>query len=282
MTEEEILNEIEVEFKGKLPDLSIPENKEKFEALQQVVLNFILTFQKEELFIYMGSRDENKCIAQHIAEIPQGINYFEDWFNKGLLNFATNILTTLQSTIDKDKIYLSFAHLLDSKDLDLFFKNSKFDKNEEQVLSSMLSSFLADPELDRLLQALSCIYVGLNSSAKSLLKLWIQGLWFDGDDIQKVLDKAKAISAIKEHSSKAGKKGAVPRWEAKGKTEKHAIDLMLKGKYKNASQATDKIKDDVIIYGKSVGWVFASESIQAPKTIYNWLRKYIKKENYKF
>ena len=138
----------------------------------------------------------------------------------GLLNFATNILNTLQSTIVKDKVYLSFAHLLDSKNLEVFFDSSKFSEAEEKQLSSMLSPSLVNPELDLLLQALSCIYVGLDNSAKSLLKLWIQALWFDGEDVQKIIDKAKAISAIKEHSSKAGKLGAKTRWSAKEKTKK--------------------------------------------------------------
>ena len=281
MTEEEILSEIEVEFKDQFPDLSISDNQENFNAFQQVLLNFILPFQREELFIYMNSRKENKCIAQHIAEVPQGIGYFEDWFNQGLLNFATNILNTLQSTIAKDQIYLSFAHLLDSKNLELFFKHSKFNKDEEKQLSSMLSPSLTNPELDLFLQALSCIYVGLDNSAKSLLKLWIQALWFDGDDIQKILDKAKAILVIKEHSSKAGKQGAKIRWNAREKTEHFSIECMLSGTYKNSSQAADKIAEDVILYGSSIGFNFTS-NFQAQRTIYNWLLKYVKKENYKF
>jgi hypothetical protein len=273
MTEDEILSELETEFKDKIPDLSILENQENLDALQQVLLNFILPFQKEELFIYMSSREDNKCIAQHIAEIPQGIGYFEDWFNQGLLNFATNILNTLQSTIAKDKVYLSFAHLLDSKDLDLFFKKSKFKKDEEQQLSNMLSDFLAEPELDLFLQALSCIYVGLNNSAKSLLKLWIQALWLDGADIQKTIDKAKAIATIKEHSSKAGKAGAQKRWSPKELTKKYAIDSMLKGTYKNPSRAADAISESVILYGRTAGFNFSS-TFQAQKTIYDWLRTY--------
>ena len=237
MTEEEILSEIEIEFKDQFPELLISENQEQFDAFQQVLLDFILPFHKEDLFIYMNSREDNKCIAQHIAEVPQGISYFEDWFNQGLLNFASNILQALQSTIAKDQIYLSFAHLLDNKNLEDFFNNSKFSEVEEKQLSRMLSPSLANSELNLFLQALSCIYVGLDNSAKSLLKQWIQELWFDGDDIQKIIDKAKGIAIIKEHSSKAGKKGAIPRWEAKVKTERYAIKLMHQGKYKNASQA---------------------------------------------
>lgn len=282
MTEEEILSEIKMEFKEKFPDLPISEHQEQFNTFQQILLGFILPFHRDEIFIYMANREDSKCIAQHISEIPQGISYFEEWFSKGLLSFATNILNSLQTTIDKDKIYPSFAQLLDDKDLQTFFENSEFSKEDEKNLSNMLLPLISDSELEILTQALSCIYVGLENSAVSLLKLWAQNLWFDGDDIQKTLDKAKAISVIKEHNSKAGKKGAIPRWEAKRKTETYAIELMLKGSYKNASQAADKIKDDVIKYGKSVGWVFTSESIQAPKTIYNWLRKYIKKENYQF
>lgn len=277
MTEDEILSELETEFKDKIPDLSSLENQENLNALQQVLLNFILPFQKEELFIYMSSREDNKCIAQHIAEIPQGIGFFEDWFNQGLLNFATNILNTLQSTIDKDKVYLSLAHLLDSKDLDLFFKKSKFKKDEEQQLSKILSGFLTEPELDLLLQALSCIYVGLNNSAKSLLKLWIQTLWLDGADIQKTIDKAKAIATIKEHSSKVGKQGARTRWLAKEKTQKFAIKLMLAGTYKNSNQAADAIAEEVICYGKEAGFSFSGD-FQARKTIYNWLRAHINKK----
>jgi hypothetical protein len=242
-----------------------------------VLLDFILPFQREELFIYMNSREDNKCIAQHIAEVPQGISYFEDWFNMGLLNFATNILNTLQSTIAKDQIYLSFAHLLDSKNLKAFFENSKFNEAEEKQLSKLLSPPLSNAELDLFLQALSCIYVGLNNSAKSLLKQWIQALWFDGDDIQKTLDKAKAVVTIKEHSSKAGKQGARTRWSAKEKTQKFAIKLMLRSTYKNSNQAADAIAEEVILYGKGVGYRFSGD-FQARKTIYNWLRAYINKK----
>ena len=73
MTEEEILSDIEVEFKDQFPDLSIPDNQEQFDSFQQVLLDFILPFQSEELFIYMNTREENKCIAQHISEVHRGL-----------------------------------------------------------------------------------------------------------------------------------------------------------------------------------------------------------------
>jgi hypothetical protein len=273
MTEEEMLSEIEIEFKEQFPDLPISENQEQFSAFQQIILDFILSFQREEIFIYMSNREDSKCLAQHIADVPQGVTYFEEWFTDGLLGFATNILNALQSTIAKDKVYLSFAHLLDSKDLQVFFENSNFSEAEERQLSLMLSSYLTQSELNLLLQALSCLYVGLENSAKSLLKLWIQALWFDGDDIQKVLDKAKCISAIKEHSSKAGKVGAENRWSSKERTRNYAIESMLKGSYKNPNQAADSISESVISYGETIGWKFSS-NFQAQKTIYSWLRTY--------
>jgi hypothetical protein len=275
MTEEEILSEIKVEFKERFPDLQISEHQEQFNTFQQILLGFILPFHRDEMFIYMANREDSKCIAQHIAEIPQGISYFEEWFSKGLLSFATNILNSLQTTIDKDKIYPAFAQLLDDKDLQAFFENSEFSKEDEKNLSNMLLPLISDSELEILTQALSCIYVGLENSAVSLLKLWAQDLWFDGHDIKKILDKAKAIAAIKEHYSKAGKLGSKARWSPKEETRKYAIELMLKGNYKKPSQAADAITQDVIQFGKSINWHFTSD-FQAQRTIYSWLLKYNK------
>lgn len=278
MTEDEILSELEIELKDKFPDLVTTDNKGTFDVMQKVLLDFIIPFQNEEMFVYMKSREKGKSLALHIADIPTGVDSFEDWFNSGLLTFASNILNSLQSTLAKDKVYLTFAHLLDSKDLKEFFERSDFNEVDEEKLSGMLAPFLSDSELDLFLQALSCIYVGLDNSAKSLLKLWIQALWFDGDDIQKTLDNAKAILAIREHSSKAGKQGAKTRWGGREKTQCFAIDLMLSCTFKNPNQAASEISEEVIAYGKSVGFNF-SNNFQAQKTIYEWLRKHVKNES---
>jgi len=275
MTEQEVLNDIETEFKEQFPDLDITKNQTEFNVFKQIIIDFTLPFQKEELFIYMNGREDSKCIAQHIADIPQGIRFFEEWFNKGLLQFATEILNTLQLTIPVDKVYLTFAHLLDSKDLETFFEKSQFNELEEKQLSGLLSLFIDNSELDLFLQALSCIYLGLNNSAKSLLKLWIQSIWFDGDDIQQVLDKAKTIKAIRKNASKAGISGASTRWAHRDETKNYAIELMLKGNYKNASRAASAIKEQVIVHGEKVGFIFAED--RAFTTISKLLRDYIKK-----
>lgn len=277
MTEDEIISELEIELKDKFPDLVVTDNKGTFDVMQKVLLDFILPFQNEEMFVYMKSREKGKSLALHIADIPTGVNSFEDWFNSGLLTFASNILNSLQSTLAKDKVYLTFAHLLDSKDLKEFFKRSDFNEVDEEKLSGMLAPFLSDSELDLFLQALSCIYVGLESSAKSLLKLWIQGLWFDGGDIQKTIEQAKIIEGIKKHSSKAGKLGVKTRWADKENTQKFAIELMLSGTFKNPNQAADAIAEEVILYGKEIGYRFSGD-FQARKTIYNWLRAHINKK----
>tara|TARA_R110001583_G_scaffold136312_4_gene288186 strand:+ start:298 stop:471 length:174 start_codon:yes stop_codon:yes gene_type:complete len=57
MTEEEMLSEIAIELKEQFPDLLISENQEQFSAFQQVILNFILPFQREEIFIYMNKQN---------------------------------------------------------------------------------------------------------------------------------------------------------------------------------------------------------------------------------
>lgn len=273
MTEDEILREFEVELKNKFPELVANDNQNTFDVMQKVLLDFVLPLQKEKLFVYMKGRGNNTSVAQHIADLPQGVHYFENWLKSGLLTFASNILSSLQSTLGKDKVYLTFAHLLDNKNIELFFECSNFTKEDEEKLLGIFTPFLSDPELNLFLQALSCISVGLENSAKSLLKLWIQKLWCDGKDIQSIIEQAKILEAIKEHASKAGKLGAEARWSAKESTQEFAIDLMLKGAFKNPNQAADAIAEEVIIYGTSVGFSF-SNNFQAQKTIYNWLRTY--------
>lgn len=275
MTEDEIINELETEIKDKFPELLANDHKGTFDVMQKVLIDFILPFQKEEVLVYMKSRGDNKSLSQHIADLPQGVSYFEDWLNSGLLTFASNILRSLQLTLPKDKIFLTFAHLLDNKNIEAFFESSEFTQEYENTLSAMLTPFLSDSDsdLDLFLQALSCIYVGLENSAKSLLRLWIQSLWFDGDDIQNTIEQAKVIEGIKKHSSKAGKTGSKNRWSANKLTKAYAIEAMLKGNYKNPNQAADAVTESTILYGKSVGYSF-SNNFQAQKTIYKWLCTY--------
>ena len=89
-----------------------------------------MPFQEQPMFSYMANRDESKDIALHIADIPQGIKCFENWFNNEIFSFATKILKSLQSTIPSDKVYLTFAQFLDNKNFDLFIKESKFSHNK--------------------------------------------------------------------------------------------------------------------------------------------------------
>jgi hypothetical protein len=288
MTEEEILNKIETEFKEQFPDLPISEYQEQFSAYQKVILDFILPFQREEIFIYMNKRESSKCIAKHIAELPQGVSYFEGWLNNGLLNFAINILNTLQSTIAQDQIYLSFAHLLDSKNLQVFFENSKFSEEEENQLSNMLKPFIAESEFDLLLQALSCMYVGLDNSVKSLLQLWVQRLWFDGEDIKKVIEIAKEIEI---ENKKAAKDSQISNNKKHSKNriiQSYAINKYLalpKSSYSTIKEAAELIIDDVINYSLTSpdvlnaegNFIFYSEKEgkDRPKeNIRRWIGKY--------
>ena len=278
MTEDEILAELKIELQNTIPAKEAIENQEIINALEKVLLDFILPFQKEEIIVYMQSREEGKSHAQHISEVPNGVRHFEEWFNNGLVTFASNILNSLKLILAKDKIYLTFAQLLDSKNLETFFESSKFKEEDKSKFSAMFAPLFSNSELDIFLQALSCMSVGLDNSAKSLLKVWIQALWFDGGDMQKIIDEAKVIEGIKLHSSKAGKLGAKERRRASNETKKFAIELMLNGTFKNPTQATSAISNKVIDYGRTVGFNFSCD-FQAPKTIYNWLRTHLKDEN---
>ena len=270
MTENDVIKEIKEEFKEHFPNLPIAENKEQYDNFKNILLAFILPFQKDEMFIYLNNRDESIGIPLHIANIPQGIEYFENWFQYGLFSFATGILDALKQTLPKEKVYLSFAQFLDNKDFNTFVKKSKFSKEDEEKVGNLFLPMLTDPEFEQLMQAMSCIYVGLNNSAKSLLRLWIQSLWFDGADIQKVIDEAKAIVTIKKQSSMAGKKGSSKRWGNRDKTLKFALQLAREGNYKNNNQAAAAITERVFDFGRAVGFNFSSQ-FQANSTIYKWL-----------
>lgn len=272
MTKDELIKEIETEFKELFPDLSTSEHKKQYENFEKIILAFILPFQKEEMFTYMTNRDESISIALHIANIPQGIEYFENWFQDGLFLFVAEIFDTLKQTLPEDKVYLSFAQFLDNKDFNTLVNKSKFSKEDEQKIGILFLPMLKNPEFEPLMQAMACMYVDLNNSANSLLKQWIQTLWFDGNDIQKVIDEAKAIVAVKDNATKAGKKGASTRWAAKNTTKKYAIELFKNGRFNNPSQAANDIALKVIEFGKNVGFTFTS-NFQAQRTIYNWLLK---------
>jgi len=240
---------------------------------------FLLPIRNEEIFVYMNNRDSSQCIATHIANMPQGIAHFENWFQSGLLKFVSGILNDLKKTIPADKVFLTFAQFLDNKDFDLFIRKSKFNEQEEKNIKNSFSLLLLSSEFDLVMQGMACLYLDLNNAAKSLLKLWIQSLWFDGDEIQNILDEAKAILTIRNNAAKAGSIGASTRWAPRNKTQSYAIDLMLEGNYKNASRAASSIKQQVIVYGESVGFRFSDDD-RAYTTIYKWLRTHINKQKY--
>lgn len=270
---DELQKEIKTAFRQEFPDLPIDNNNETYEIFESTLFSFLLPLYEDEILIYFRNREETKELSLHIADIPKGISHFEEWLNNGLLGFANSILNTLKQTIPDDKVYLVFAHFLDNKDFDLFIQKSNFSEAEKNNLNTIFPSLMSSGELDTLMQAVSCIYVGLENSANSLLKVWIQSLWFDGHDIQKTIDEAKKIVAIRQHYSKAGTKGSKKRWTPKEETRTYAIELMQKDDYKNPNQAADKITPEVIRFGKTVGWSFTTD-FQAQKTIYNWLLKH--------
>ena len=279
MDEGQLRIEIRNEFHQTLPKNIVEANKEQVEQQIQKVVSFIIKFSENEYFAYMKSRQDNISIEEHLSKIPCGINKFEEWFNGGLLVFAKEILFSLDTKMEAN---IHFARLFDNRDYDAFIINSKIKDTDIEQWKLLLEPIFQISETPYLTQAFACINLSLDNAALSLLNQWIQSLWFDDQSVKKVFDDARKIEAIRNEHAKAGKKGAIPRWEAKVKTEKYAIELMLQGNYKNASHATAEISADVIKFGKTIGWIFSNNIYQAPKTIYNWLRKYIKQENYNF
>jgi len=275
MIEDELKKEIELEFKEQFPELDVVKNHQQYKIFETQLLAFLNTFRQNEMFVYMESRDTSQPIAQHIADIPQGIPYFESWFNSGLLEFAQDTLNNLKQTLPEDKVYLTFSLFLDDQDIGKFIKKSKISSVDEETIKQIFSPFLNKKIPEIFMQAMSCMYVGLDNSAKTLLKYWIQSLWFDGDNIQKNIDDAKRIVTIREENSKKGKSGSKVRWTPNSLTKDYAIKLMHQGTYKNPSQAADAISLKVINYGKTVGRNFTSD-FQSQRTIYNWLLQDLK------
>jgi len=172
---------------------------------------------------------------------------------------------------------IHFARLLDNQDYEEFIINSKTKDTDIEQWKSLLDPLFQMSDTPYLFQAAACINLSLDNAALSLLQRWIQSLWFEDKSIQKVFDGAKAIVAVRDNASKAGSSGASTRWAHRDKTKTYAIELMLAGNYKNASRAASSIKQQVIIYGESVGFRFSED--RAHTTISKWLREHINEQD---
>lgn len=272
LDEEQLRINLRKDFTETFPTLATPENELQLNQNVENMVSFILPFSRNKYFIHMRNRPNDVSLAQHIANIPEGISKFNDWFSNELFDFAKSLFSISNQLIKPD---IHLARLMDNRDYDAFIINSKTPETHIERWQSILEPIFQISDKPYFAQAHACMNLGLDNAAISLLHKWIQSAWFEEQSIDKVLDEAKAIVAIRDHNSKAGKKGALTRWDAKGQTEKYAITLWLNGNFKNANQAIDSITDDVIEHGKSIGHTFTT-NFQASKTIYKWLRNYIK------
>jgi len=261
---------IENELTTNYSEQMIEENKKNIEKDIEQAVNSLTLFSENKYFSYLVSRQSSISIEQHIADLPDGIQNFEDWFNSGLLGFAKNMLSALSKNMNSN---IHFSRLLDNQDYETFIIDSKTKDTNVEQWKSLLNPIFQISNTHYLAQASACINLSLDNAALSLLHLWVQSLWFEDKSIRKVFDDAKAIVAIRDNASKAGKKGAKKRHSLSENVKKHAITLYLNGNFNNPNQAIDSIYLVVIAYGKSINFLFSSD-FQAQKTIYNWILPY--------
>jgi hypothetical protein len=267
LNKEAFKDQIRTELTQSLSKALIDANQQQIEQQIDQVASFLIAFSENEYFSYFAARDPNESIELHISNLPNGIPQFESWFNTGLLDFAKNMLSFLTETMNSN---IHFARLLDNQDYEAFIINSKTKDTDAVKWQSLLKPIFQISQTPYLAQAAACINLSLDNSALSLLQRWIQSLWFEDKSIQKVFDDAKAIVAVRDSASKAGKIGAKTRNLLSGKVKEHAIKLYLEGDFKNPSQAAERILLIVIKYGETIRFSFSS-NFQAQKTIYSWL-----------
>jgi len=270
LDKETLKNEIKNKFNESFSKDLIDENQQQIEQQVEQVASFLITFSENEYFSYFAARDPNESIELHISNLPSGIPQFENWFNTGLLDFAKNIFSFLTETMSSN---IHFARLLDNRDYEKFIIDSKTKDTDIEQWKSILEPIFQMSDTPYFIQAAACINLSLDNAALSLLQKWIQSLWFEDRSIQKVFDDAKAIVAIRNNASNAGKIGAEKRHSLGDKVKDQAIKLYLKGNFKNPNQAASRIFLVVIEYGKSINFSFSSD-FQAQKTISDWLRTY--------
>lgn len=269
LTEERLIAEIKNELNQNFPQNIVEENKEQIDKQIQKVVSFIIKLSENKYFAYMRSRQDNISIEKHISVMPCGISKFEEWLNDGLLDFAKEIFSSLNIEMSSN---MDFARLVDNRDYDAFIINSKTKDTDIEQWKLLLEPIFQMSETPYLTQAFACINLSLDNAALSLLQQWIQSLWFKDKSLKNVFDDARKIEAIRNEHAKAGKKGAAARRSVSNEVKAYAIKLFQEGSFKNPNQAADFVANDVIKYGKSIGFEFTT-SFQATKTIYKWLTK---------
>jgi len=274
LNEETLKSEMINEFTQNFSEEILNANKHQIEQQIEQVASLLIPHSEGKYFSYFAARDPNVSIENHISNLPDGIPQFENWLNTGLLSFAKNIFSFLNETMNSN---IHFARLLDNHDYETFIIKSKTKDTNIEQWKSLLNPLFQMSDTPYLLQAAACINLSLDNAALSLLHKWIQSLWFEDKSIQKVFDGAKAIVAIRNNASKAGKKGAEKRHSLSDKVKEFAIKLYLEGNFKNPNQAIDDIYQKVIEFGESVSFTFTS-NYQAQKTIYKWLLSYKNKQ----
>jgi hypothetical protein len=273
LNKESLKDQMRTEFTHNFSKELIDANQQQIDQQIEQVANFLITFGENEYFSYFATRDPNGSIELHVSNFPSGIEQLENWLNAGLLDFAKNIFTYLTANINSN---IHLARLLDNQDYEKFIINSETKDTNIEQWKLRFEPIFKMSETPYLTQAAACVNLSLDNAALSLLQLWVQTLWFEGKSIRKVFDDARVIVAIREHASKAGKKGSSTRWASRDKTQSYAVELWLKGNYKNASRASSSIKKQVITYGESMGFRFSED--RAFTTISKWLRDYIKEQ----
>jgi hypothetical protein len=267
LNKETLKEQMKTELSQNFSKDIIDTNQQHIEQKIEQVASFLIPLCENEYFSYFAARDPNESIELHVSNLPNGIPHFESWFNTGLLDFTKNLLPFLTQAMNCN---IHFARLLDNQDYETFITNSKTKDTDIEQWKSLLNPLFQMSDTPYLIQAAACINLSLDNSALSLLQRWIQSLWFEDKKIQKVFDDAKAIVAVRDSASKAGKIGAKTRNLLSGKVKEHAIKLYLEGNFKNPSQAAERILLIVIKYGETIRFSFSS-NFQAQKTIYSWL-----------
>ncbi|MEH6383398.1 MAG: hypothetical protein V7780_02255 [Colwellia sp.] len=262
---QDIKNKLNHDFPKELIDL----NKQQDKQIEQVI-TIITPLSKSKYFTYLGSRKSNITLEKHLSDIPDGITNFEAWLEETFIKLAKDMFLYLKENMVTD---VNFAKLLENQNYEEFIVNSKTKDTNIEQWKGLLEPIFQSSEKNHLAQASACITFSLENAASTLIHNWVQSLWFEDKSIQKVFDDAKAIVAIRNNASKAGKKGAGKRHSLSDKVKEFAINLYLEGNFKNPNQAASHIYLTVIEYGKKIAFSFSSE-FQAQKTISDWLRTY--------
>jgi hypothetical protein len=78
--EEKLKIELQIELEHMFPNVQ-NDMDNNFLEMQQEMVNFVIFVQKGELYSYLESRDESKCVFKHFSEFPLGVAFIEKWIH---------------------------------------------------------------------------------------------------------------------------------------------------------------------------------------------------------